>query len=289
MTENNNEEIKQEKKETKNNIVCDYCGGSAIYKLKNGKYCCSENVIKCYGKNSIKKLNKQEINIINDKYFYLKELDDSPLDIYSKPKSRKIKCTCEECKKEKIISLYDFLSCKHPTLCKSCSLLGDKNPSKLDHVREKLSRRGVKNTNYVTPEWREKFSNNRKGKNNPMFGKKHSPESNRKRRIKMIEYKENHFKNKGQMNPMYNQEACRLIEQFNKKYGFNFQHAENGGEYHIKELGYWVDGYDEEQNIVIEVDEKHHFDFYGNLSEKDLNRQKEIENFLNCQFIRIRI
>ncbi len=61
----------------------------------------------------------------------------------------------------------------------------------------------------------------------------------------------------------------------------------NGGEYYIKELGYWVGGYDKEKNIVLEIDEKHHFYLYGNRKEKDTRRQKEIENYLNCQFIRI--
>jgi len=61
----------------------------------------------------------------------------------------------------------------------------------------------------------------------------------------------------------------------------------NGGEYHIKELGYWLDGYDKENNVVYEFDEKHHFDKNGNLSEKDITRQQEIELLLGCKFIRI--
>jgi hypothetical protein len=69
--------------------------------------------------------------------------------------------------------------------------------------------------------------------------------------------------------------------------GINIQHAENGGEFHIKELGYWVDGYDKENNTVYEWDEKSHY-INGELREKDLIRQKEIKAFLNCKFIRIR-
>lgn len=67
-----------------------------------------------------------------------------------------------------------------------------------------------------------------------------------------------------------------------------FQHAENGGEYHIKKLGYWVDGYDKEKNIVIEIDEKHHFNSDGTYKKRDIVRQKEIKDFLNCKFIRIK-
>ena len=53
-------------------------------------------------------------------------------------------------------------------------------------------------------------------------------------------------------------------------------------------MGYWVDGYDKENNIILEIDESHHFDIYGNLIEKGIIRQKEIENFLSCKFIRLK-
>jgi very-short-patch-repair endonuclease len=52
-------------------------------------------------------------------------------------------------------------------------------------------------------------------------------------------------------------------------------------------LGYWLDGYDKEKNVVIEADEIHHFDIDGNLREKDIIRQKEIEAQLKCKFLRI--
>ena len=55
----------------------------------------------------------------------------------------------------------------------------------------------------------------------------------------------------------------------------------------IKSLGYFVDGYCKETNTVYEVDEPHHFDVYGNLKERDAERQKQIEEKLNCNFIRI--
>lgn len=68
----------------------------------------------------------------------------------------------------------------------------------------------------------------------------------------------------------------------------NIQHAMNGGEYHIKDLGYWLDGYDKENNIVYEFDESYHFNFDGELKEKDKIRQQEIEKYLNCEFVRIK-
>ncbi|MBC8428318.1 hypothetical protein H8D04_00400 [bacterium] len=92
----------------------------------------------------------------------------------------------------------------------------------------------------------------------------------------------------GQVIPNYNPEACKIIEQYGKEHGYNFQHAENGGEYHIKELGYFVDGYDKEKNVVIEYDEKSHFNENGKLKSKDVNRQTEIIEYLKCNFIRIK-
>ncbi|KKL77558.1 hypothetical protein LCGC14_2033680 [marine sediment metagenome] len=111
-------------------------------------------------------------------------------------------------------------------------------------------------------------------------GKKHTFESRRKMRLAAIRRIE---RNEGQCSPNYNPTACKLIEEYGKRYGYNFQHAENGGEFHIKELGYWVDGYDAEKNVVIEHDESYHFQ----QKEKDEARQEEIERLLGCEFIRI--
>lgn len=49
----------------------------------------------------------------------------------------------------------------------------------------------------------------------------------------------------------------------------------------------WLDGYDIENNVAYEYDEKSHF-VNGQLKEKDRIRQLEIENFLRCKFIRIK-
>lgn len=90
--------------------------------------------------------------------------------------------------------------------------------------------------------------------------------------------------------PNYNKNSIPILEQKAKELNItDLQHAENGGEFYIKELGYWIDGYSKEKNIVIEIDEKHHFDIYGNLKEKDIKRENEITNFLKCKFIRIKI
>jgi hypothetical protein len=121
-------------------------------------------------------------------------------------------------------------------------------------------------------------------KSNPA-NRKQSAETKRKRRLSAIKYIS---KMKGQCAPRYNIDSIPIIEQYGKDHGYNFKHAENGGEYYIKDLGYWVDGYDEVKNVVIEIDERHHFQYGGELKDRDQQRQSEIENKLNCEFIRIK-
>ena len=155
----------------------------------------------------------------------------------------------------------------------------------------------------LSKEHKQKLSESIKGKNHPMYGKHHSKEARqkmsvsskgknkgkthteetkRKLRLTAIARIE---RNRGQVMPNYNPVACKLIEEYGREHGYNFQHAENGGEFHIKLLGYFVDGYDVEQNVVIEVDESYH----RRQREKDKQRQQEITEHMDCEFIRIRI
>ena len=52
-------------------------------------------------------------------------------------------------------------------------------------------------------------------------------------------------------------------------------------------IGYFVDGFIPYINLCIEFDEEFHFDKYGNLLDVDLRRQKEIQDYLSCEFFRI--
>jgi len=121
---------------------------------------------------------------------------------------------------------------------------------------------------------------------NGLQGRKNTPASNLKRRIAQIAHIESRTGH--QMMPSYNPGSIPIIEEYGRKHGYKFQHAENGGEFHIAALGYWVDAYDAEKNVVLEYDESHHFDSEGNLRERDRQRQKEIEEHLGCEFIRIK-
>ena len=87
----------------------------------------------------------------------------------------------------------------------------------------------------------------------------------------------------------------RITERGGPKIGKNETHKLNKWEniigYKILRqypvVGYFLDGYCKELNIAFEVDESYHYDIDGNLKEKDIIRQQNIENELNCEFIRI--
>lgn len=244
-----------------------------------------------------------------------------------KENSKIYKKNCPSCGKEQIykneISLKRGL--KNNIKCGSCSQKGKRVGCKNHNFGKKMSaeqkeklrlanigkkhseetkrkmsktRRGRK----LTEEHKLKLSLSKRGKNNPFYGKKHTKESKEKNRISNtgrthsietkrkirkgnIDYVEQVLLNGGQISPSYNINSISILEQKAKELGINdLQHAENGGEFYIKELGYWVDGYSKEKNVVIEYYEKHH----EKQIEKDLERQKEIEDFLKCQFIIIK-
>lgn len=127
------------------------------------------------------------------------------------------------------------------------------------------------------------------GKNNPNYGN-HTPLSKdhiRKIRLSHIKRVELLKNNGFRLKPNFNPKACQIIEEYGKQNGYNFRHAMNGGEFYIEELGYWVDGYDKKQNVVIDYFEnnKHHYDENGNIKSKDRLRIEEIKKYLGCRFI----
>lgn len=83
--------------------------------------------------------------------------------------------------------------------------------------------------------------------------------------------------------PNYNPTACQLIDEYGRQNGYTFQHAENGGELHLKELGYFVDGYDATKNVVIEVYERR----WHTNKQRDRTRKEQIIQHLNCEFIEL--
>jgi hypothetical protein len=114
------------------------------------------------------------------------------------------------------------------------------------------------------------------------IGKKASDDTKRKMRISKINYIIN---GNGGIAPMCNIRACKYLDELSKINNWNLKHGLNGGEFHVKELGYFVDGYDESKNIVVEYDEPLHYNHKG-LKQKDVKRQEEIIQLLNCKFFR---
>jgi hypothetical protein len=107
-------------------------------------------------------------------------------------------------------------------------------------------------------------------------------------RIAMLKHIKKFFPKNKPFQPNFSPKGCEYFDKLEKEHNIKIQHALNGGEYHIEELGYFLDGYDKQNNIVYEYDEVHHFNKDGKLKEKDIKRQKEIEEFLKCKFIRIK-
>lgn len=89
-----------------------------------------------------------------------------------------------------------------------------------------------------------------------------------------------------QLSPTFNERACEYFDNLNIINSWSLIHAKNGGEFYIKEIGYWIDAYDKERNIVVEYDEPRHYDKNGNLRKKDIDRMNEICKHLSCQFWR---
>jgi len=134
-------------------------------------------------------------------------------------------------------------------------------------------------------EHRLNIAKSKTGKNNHNYGTHLSDGLKQKIRLGNIKHL---IDTKGVIQPNYNSEACKYFDQLNKKFKLNGQHAKNGGEFLIKELGYWVDYYEGNLNLIIEWDEKRHYDIDGNLKRKDILRQKQIENHLDCNLLRIK-
>lgn len=147
--------------------------------------------------------------------------------------------------------------------------------------KQKISQKGRKRSN----ETKQKLTDSHMGQipwNKGKIGV-YSDETLRGWRLSRIkEIQEKH----GQIMPNYNPSSIPIIRAEAKQRNiFDLQDAEtDAGEHHIKELGYWVDGYSKEKNVVIEYYEKHH----EKQKDKDLKRQKEIEEFLGCKFIVLR-
>lgn len=210
--------------------------------------------------------------------------------------------TCPKCGKEQKYCSFKKLNraIKNNTLCKSCSKFkswkdvfsGYNKPER--KIKQSLIKKSLfkdKNSFYHKKEWREKESTAIKLKwketdsvyKTEEFSKKQS--DIHKKLWKSLTYKCNteEYKEKQRMIRLkqvfnkygstgFNIKACNFIDRINIKYGWNLQHAMNGGEYFF--FGYSLDGYDEKRNIIVEYDEPKHE--YPYMKKKDLRRQSTL-------------
>ena len=153
---------------------------------------------------------------------------------------------------------------------------GDNNPAKRPEVKDVISKNrrgklcGDSNPNY----WKNKRNpgqSERMKLNNPLF----NPQVKEKRRIFLL----NKFFESGDIKIGNNE--TEILNEIEKILNIKIER-----QYRI--IGYSVDGYVPELNLVIEIDERHHYNKNGTLRSKDIKRQKAIENALNCEFIRLR-
>lgn len=172
---------------------------------------------------------------------------------------------CINCKKEFLVE-YSYRNRKF--CCHKCSSDFTKGKKRLP----------------MSIETKKKLSVAKKGKI-----RKQSQEEIKNRRIYFLKRIQDRLKDGQQLVPNWNQKACEYFKQFDEENNTQGQYATNGGEYHIKELGYWIDYINHDLKLIIEWDERKHFDVYGNLKEKDIIRQNEIqEMFPEYEFRRIK-
>jgi hypothetical protein len=187
---------------------------------------------------------------------------------------------------------------KNKTLCKNCR--------KINHIKNKKIPNFYRICNCGNViKYKERWVLNRAIKNKHKcikclhIGKYHSEktkkkiskskldnpnkiETSKKMRISAIQRIEKRY---GICHPNYNLIACKYFDGIEKINKWNGMYATKNKEYHIKELGYFVDYYEPKLNIVLEYDEKNHFES-GKLKYKDIRRMREIKKCLHCKFLR---
>jgi len=114
---------------------------------------------------------------------------------------------------------------------------------------------------------------NRKGKSyEEMYGKEKTKEIKMKQRISAINYINNHSKG---IQPHLGRNEKDFLDEVELSNNIKLVR-----QYEV--LGYFVDGYCEELNIVVEIDER------PKTHERDIERENNIIKELNCKFLRIR-
>ena len=167
---------------------------------------------------------------------------------------------CPKCKIEMVYDRYKsyLYSVENDGWCHKCA--GSKT------IKTRIKRKNLYGRRNQSKSSRQKMSFYHRGKNNPFYGQKHTNETRRKLRLNTIKYIEK-IKG-GKMFPLYNKKSCEYFQKMEKNKGWNGFYATKNGEYFIKDLGYWVDYYEPNENIVIEWDEPSHYNVDGKLKKE---------------------
>jgi len=205
----------------------------------------------------------------------------------------------------------DKITIYHGRLAKNECISGINQDRKCPHCRQ-LGRKGKRCTAVSLKKWGETKSKNdkiinpetgltraeeysiKKSAHNKLIGlkppsgkgRKQNEELRKRRREISINYRKKLYVHSGKFS-CYNQKAILIIESYGKEHGYIFRHAENHHNGEFQYRGFFADGYDEQQNVWIEYDERYHF-VYNVLKHADVIRQIEIMKYLKCKFIRIK-
>jgi group I intron endonuclease len=191
-----------------------------------------------------------------------------------------------------------------------------------DEVKKILSDANVGKDRF-SDEYKRYLSEKMSGTGNPFYGKTHSEETKRKlgkpktkeHRIKLSQSlkgrpigkryditpeirKKMRISATRRMRRVYGEEVILPNVNLKETEYFSRLESERGWDgiyfgkdghlrqYCIESLGYWVDFYDPVRNIVVEYDETRHYNSDWTLTTKDIERQNEIIQELDCEFYR---
>lgn len=168
------------------------------------------------------------------------------------------------------------------------NFIGEKNPmyGKTGELCPNYGRKLSKETKEKISDYRTGLplsDEHKKGISLGLIGRKHSEETKTKMRISRIN---NIIENNGGVKPSINRRSFELFSRLEMENNFNGLFGFKNYEFHIKELGYFVDYYEPNLNIVIEYDEVAHYNIDNSLKEKDIIRMQQIKDFLKCKFFR---
>lgn len=184
---------------------------------------------------------------------------------------------------------------KQKRFCKKCRQKGSRSvkfgKKQNEEVKEKLRKTRLgrkmhphtKIALYISNKGKPLTDKRKQNISNAQLNHPNKKEINRKKRLATIKRLQNQY---GILFPNFNKKACEYFQWLNMWNGWNGQYAVNGGEYFIKDLGYWVDYYEPKENVVIEWDESTHYNVDNQLKKRDNDRMIEIKAHLKCRFMR---